>query len=379
MGRHTAAEFARWVKRAEERTFRADRLNIGPRLILCFVVIILSMLAGDAVVLWQFHLVRAQAERLNGIDQKLVAVLRVHTSLLAFHDRLNELAQAQDEGRLVTEAGPLRTAVLEETQRARSALRLLPSDLQRDPTFMPTLLTVQSALPSQLEAITSLAASGDWGTVRLRLANQVRSLESLTATLAEKVENEAAEEQAQTELNIRRVEQRVFLIVPLTALFTLLIAATLGLVITRSITQPLARLVEGTRALARGEFQHQVAIRGEDEIAHLGRVFNDTSRRLHGLYATLRSSEDRLRLVIDTIPAHVWSAQQDGSLDFINQRWLEFSGVSLEKGLGWGWEATLHPEDRARFVEAWRAAVACGNAMESEVRVRRADGRYRWL
>ncbi|HME00467.1 MAG TPA: PAS domain-containing protein [Terriglobia bacterium] len=378
MGRHTAAEFARWVKRAEEKTFRADRLNIGHRLIVCFVVIILSMLAGDAVVLWQFHRVRAQAERLNGIDQKLVAVLHVHTSLLAFYDRLDELAQAQDAGQLVTEAGPLRAAVLEDTQRARSALSLLPPDFQRDATIMPTLLTIQSALPSQLDAITSLAISGDWGAVRLRLANQVRPLESLTAALAEKVENEAAEEQAQTVLNIERGQRRVFLIVPLTALFTLLMAATLGLTITRSITQPLARLVEGSRALARGEFQHQVAIRGEDELGHLGEVFNDTAARLRDLYATLQSSEDRLRLVIDTIPAHVWSARPDGSVDFISQRWLEFTGLSLAAGLGWDWSSVVHPDDLPRFVDAWRQALAAGAGMESEARLRRADGEYRW-
>jgi hypothetical protein len=93
----------------------------------------------------------------------------------------------------------------------------------------------------------------------------------------------------------------------------------------------------------------------------------------------LQRESKQLRDVIDTIPGNVWSARPDGSLDFINRRWLEFSGVSLAKGLGWGWEAAVHPEDRARFVEAWRTAVACGTSMESEARVRRADGQYRWL
>src|ERR1700746_3966209 len=97
MGLHTAKRLNRWVRSAEAKA------HIGPRLILGFVVIILSMLAADAVVLWQFHLVRAQAERLNGIDQKLVAVLRLHTSLTTFHDRLEDLANSQDIGGLVTE------------------------------------------------------------------------------------------------------------------------------------------------------------------------------------------------------------------------------------------------------------------------------------
>jgi PAS domain S-box-containing protein len=378
MGLHTATELNRWVKSAEAKTLHAGRLNIGPRLILGFVFIILSMLAADVVVLWQFHLVRTQAERLNDIDQKLVAVLRVHSSLLAFHDRLDALADSEDAGGLVTEAGPLRTAVLEDIRRATSALSLLPLDLQQDPAILPTLHVIQSALPSQLEAVTTLAASGDWRAVHLRLENQVRPLESLTSGLVEKVDHEAGEQQAQTALNIRRVQRRVFLIVPLTAVFTLLIAGTLGLAITRSITQPLVRLVEGSKALARGEFQYQVSVTGKDELAHLGQVFNDTARRLRDLYATLQSSEDRLRLVIDTIPAHVWSTRPDGSVDFINRRWLESTGQAMGDALGWDWGSVVHPDDLARYVDEWHAALAAGKPMESEARLRRADGKYRW-
>src|ERR1700686_3770467 len=219
MGFHNATRWNHWVEYAEAKTLHAGRLNIGPRLILGFVFIILSMLAADAVVLWQFHLVRSQAERLNDIDQKLVAVLRVHSSLLAFHDRLDALADSEDAGGLVTEAGPLRTAVLGDIGRATSALSLLPLDLQRDPTILPTLHVIQSALPSQLEAVTTLAASGDWRAVHLRLANQVRPLENLTSVLVEKVEHEASKQQAETVLNIRRVRRLFFWVVPVTAVF----------------------------------------------------------------------------------------------------------------------------------------------------------------
>src|SRR6266404_4801683 len=376
MGLHTATGLNRWVKSVEAKTLW---LNIGSRLILGFVFIILSMLAADAVILWQFHVVRTQAGHLNDIDQKLVAVLRVHTSILGFHDRLDGLADAEDADRLVKEAGPFRTAVLEDIRRATSALSLPPFDPRRDPTILPTLHVIQSALTSELEAITTLATSGDWRAVHLRLANEVRPLESLTSELVEKVDHEASEQQAQTVLNIRRVQGLVFVIVPLTAVFTLLIAATLGLAITRSITQPLARLVEGSKALARGEFQHQVSVTGKDELAHLGQFFNNTARRLQDLYATLQQSEDRLRLVIDTIPAYAWSARPDGSVDFINQRFLEFTGRSMKDILGRGWESLVHPDDLASYVGEWQGAVATGEPMESEARVRRADGDYRWL
>src|SRR6266403_4805641 len=85
---------------------------------------------------------------------------------------------------------------------------------------------------SDLEAITTLAASGDWRAVHLRLTNQVRPLEYLASALVEKVEHAASEQQAETVLNIRRVRRLVFWVVPVTAIFTLLIAATLGLAIT---------------------------------------------------------------------------------------------------------------------------------------------------
>jgi PAS domain S-box-containing protein len=379
MALHTATGLNRWLKGAEAKILYAGQLNIGSRLILGFVFIILSMLAADAVILWQFQLVRREAERLNAVDQKLIAVLRVHTSLLAFQDRLKDLADSQDANRLVTEGGPLRAAVLEDTQRARSALSLVPSDLQQDPTLLPTLHAVQSALLWQPEAITALANSGDWRAVRLRVANQVRPLESLTSDLVEKVDHQAAEQQAQAVRNIQRVQSLVLVIVPLTAVFTLLIAATLGVAITRSITNPLARLVEGSKALARGEFQHEVSVTGRDELAHVGRVFNDTARRLQDLYATLQQSEDRLRLVIDTIPAHVWSTRLDGSVDFVNQRFLEFTGRSMDDILAWGWSSLLHPDDLTRYVGEWKAAVAVGVPLESEARVRRMDNDYRWL
>jgi PAS domain S-box-containing protein len=87
----------------------------------------------------------------------------------------------------------------------------------------------------------------------------------------------------------------------------------------------------------------------------------------------------RLRDVIETIPAYVWSALPDGFVDFINRRWLEFSGFSMDQALGWGWADAVHPEDRAQLVDAWRAAIASGEPMEAEARMRSADGEYRWL
>jgi len=92
----------------------------------------------------------------------------------------------------------------------------------------------------------------------------------------------------------------------------------------------------------------------------------------------VRRSEDRLRLVIDTLPAMVWRKLPDGSAEFLNQRFREYTGLSVEEGLGWGWmRNAFHPEDRTE--EEWRAAFAAGEPFEKEARQRRADGAYRWF
>ncbi|PWU05987.1 MAG: hypothetical protein C5B51_13255, partial [Terriglobia bacterium] len=87
----------------------------------------------------------------------------------------------------------------------------------------------------------------------------------------------------------------------------------------------------------------------------------------------------RLRDVIETIPAYVWSALPDGFVDFVNRRWLEFSGFSLDQAKGWGWADAVHPEDRGRLLGSWRAGLAAGKPIEEEARVRGADRQYRWL
>jgi PAS domain S-box-containing protein len=110
-------------------------------------------------------------------------------------------------------------------------------------------------------------------------------------------------------------------------------------------------------------------------VAFLGLIWAGIQFRVR----QLQRESKKLRDVIDTIPGNVWSALPDGSVDFINRHWLEFSGFSFEGALGRGWEAAVHADDLPKFVEELRAAMASGKPIESEARVRRADGQYRWL
>jgi PAS domain S-box-containing protein len=92
-----------------------------------------------------------------------------------------------------------------------------------------------------------------------------------------------------------------------------------------------------------------------------------------------KQAEARLELVIDTLPAMVAIALADGSADYVNERWLEYFGLSLEDLRNWRWPVVVHPEDALRVTDEWRAAVANGKPLEIEFRMRGTDGEYRWF
>jgi PAS domain S-box-containing protein len=94
----------------------------------------------------------------------------------------------------------------------------------------------------------------------------------------------------------------------------------------------------------------------------------------------LRRQEKKLRDVVETIPTFAWTALPDGTVDFVNHHWVEYTGLPTEKTMGSGWKAAVHPIDLPSYVERQRASVALGEPFENEVRFRRAaDGEYRWF
>jgi PAS domain S-box-containing protein len=99
----------------------------------------------------------------------------------------------------------------------------------------------------------------------------------------------------------------------------------------------------------------------------------------HGILAVgaMKTPEDQLRAIIDTIPVLAWSARPDGSAEFFNQRWLKYAGLSIEKARDWGWTDAVHPDDLSKLTDYWRSILASGEAGEIEARLRRYDGEYR--
>ena len=83
--------------------------------------------------------------------------------------------------------------------------------------------------------------------------------------------------------------------------------------------------------------------------------------------------------LIDTIPALAWSARPDGSVEFSNQRYLDYAGLSADQARDWGWMAAVHPDDLPALNAKWRRILASREPGEAEARLRRHDGEYRWF
>ena len=95
--------------------------------------------------------------------------------------------------------------------------------------------------------------------------------------------------------------------------------------------------------------------------------------------ATQTSEPLDLQMLIETIPAMVVCALPDGSVEFANRAWQEYTGGSLPQLRGSGWQTAIHPDDVRGFVEEWNANLPTGKPFAVEARMRRSDGQYHWF
>ena len=93
----------------------------------------------------------------------------------------------------------------------------------------------------------------------------------------------------------------------------------------------------------------------------------------------MKQADLLVREMIEKIPILAWSCQPDGTADFLNQRWLDYTGLSTEAAVGWGWQAAIHSEDLGKLMDTWLRLLATGEPGEVEGRLRRFDGEHRWF
>jgi PAS domain S-box-containing protein len=359
-----------------------NRFSIGRRLTLCFVGIFLLLFAVNGILLWQFHSAQVRADRrLTGVSVELIAVLNLQSSLQSFNDSLDRVAQSQNAVILRQESGPLRDMILDSVQDARNAIKRLPPEVRPYPTLIPTIEAIESTLPLQLESLNSLAASGDWSALRLRLANEKQPMDAEISMLVKSISRELNDELGQTVTNIGRLQRQMVIVLPLTALGTLLIASLLGLMITRSITTPLGMLMEGSSALSRGEFDHLVPISGDHELARLGRVFNDTAGKLRSVYETLQDSKAKLEEAqrITHVGYWEWDLTTD-CLIWSDETYRIFGLRPQERPMNAdALRKMVHPEDQDRVFREKEQTVISGTYYDVEHRIVRPSGEVRVL
>ena len=106
---------------------------------------------------------------------------------------------------------------------------------------------------------------------------------------------------------------------------------------------------------------------------------NAENQQLSDALGKLGREAARLQTLIDTVPSFLWTSFSDGSKEFLNRRWYEYTGLTLEQGKGWGWKVVVHPDDLDRLIREWLALLNDPKPGELETRIRRYDGEYRWF
>ena len=355
------------------------RASIRTRLTACFVVIILSMLLANLAVLWQFRRMSASSQRLNRADRLSLAAVRVLQDTVTLRNRLAALADTHDGSEFTNEAGALRRKLLDDVTHAQQ-LFAAATDVEHDPVILSTLQTLQVTLPSQVGSVMALAAVNDWQAVHLRLTDQVQGLMDLSSLLVERVDREVSYQRAEAIEGAQLASRELFLVLPATAVLTMLMAVVLGWRVTRTITEPLTELYTGAQALARGEFQHEVKVTGEDELATLGTGFNYAARRLRELYDQLRESEEQWRAAFESNPTMYFMLDRAGNILSVNLFGAEHLGYQTSELAGQGVLNVFYEPDRDAVQ---RHAESCfqqvGRMRRWEARKIRKDGTMLWV
>ncbi|EFH80155.1 PAS domain-containing sensor histidine kinase [Ktedonobacter racemifer] len=93
-----------------------------------------------------------------------------------------------------------------------------------------------------------------------------------------------------------------------------------------------------------------------------------------------KQAEDEIRVLVDAIPHLVWIKRPDGSAEYANQRWRDYTNMTAEQAQGDGWLHAIHPDDQQRVLEGWQRSVQTGMPYEAELRMRHGTtGEYRWF
>lgn len=121
-------------------------------------------------------------------------------------------------------------------------------------------------------------------------------------------------------------------------------------------------------------------IEGASHVVLIATEAERSQTLLRTTFEELKNSKAQLETILNTIPTVAWRGEPDGSINYCNQRWHDYTGLSPEESRGWGWTAIIHPEDKQAAMDKWLLEVLPSRkAAEIVARLRRSDGQYRWF
>ncbi|WP_210517470.1 PAS domain-containing protein [Hymenobacter terricola] len=133
------------------------------------------------------------------------------------------------------------------------------------------------------------------------------------------------------------------------------------------------------------QITHYPLLDGHGQLQYILQMPQDVTEQhraaLHAaqVQTDLDEAQDRTRFILENLPVLIWTSDATGERDYLNSRWLAFTGKPLGRQTGWQWTEDLHPEDQARVLEVWQHSLATGDLYQVEYRLRRHDDQYRWI
>lgn len=272
-----------------------ENLRIEARLRAALACVLILMFVGAAIPFWHFQRLRNRVATVSVAERRVAAVLRINNGLLMLMSRLHRAADSEEAGSFEIEARKLLASFQSRVTAASASLREIAPASGRQKLVVDSLNDIVEEFPNRVHELIQLARAGDWIALHGRLADQVDHTDDVAEGLMREADASLSQEQEQLFEDIDHAERQAVWALAITGVLSLLVAALLGVAVTRSITGPLVTLQTGAQAIAKGDFEHRIAVRGRNELANLAAVFNLTTQQLAGLYRQLRASEERLQ------------------------------------------------------------------------------------
>jgi signal transduction histidine kinase len=328
------------------RRYTTGRLDFGAPLALTFVLLVAFILGGNGLLIWQFRIARQQTDRLAVMSRRMMAILRLENKLVSFHQNLDELVASQDASALLLKSQSLQRDLLEQVQQTREVLNLSVSARSPSMRFLPILDAIEIGFPHQLEAITSLAKMGDWEAVKDRVAVQLKPTEIEVTALAQDIDEAFTAELSRSELNTRRLQNRILILIPFMALSTFSIAALFVWVIARRVIQlkleerlhermritrdlhdTFLQTVQGSKLFAQNTLAKCSDPEGmRDAIAQLAQWLNRAGEEGRSALNSLRTAQEDRDDFVDALQAIIMDTKTQGPMDVV----LSVSGNPIE-------------------------------------------------